>query len=238
MRDISTLAVLSNKGGSGKTTVAVNLALAGQLRGLRTLVADADPQRSVVDVLRMRERPGPTVMETSGAKLYQLKQTAARSGYELLVIDTPAGSESEMVAAINVADLCLFVVRPNFLDICAAVRTADVVRRVGGRGMVVVNQAPSARKGREATSVLKAAEALRFAGLPVAPTGLRARSAFQGSIACGQSVEEWAPETPAAREIGRLWDHLRQQLEPFEAPLASLRVRAMAIDIGVHAAPV
>ena len=220
MRDITTLAVISNKGGTGKTTVSVNLALAGHIRGLRTLVADADPQRSAVDSLRQRLRVGPKVIETSGAKLYQLRVTAEREGYELMVIDTPAGSETDMVAAINAADLCIMVVRPNFLDIAAAVRTAGVLRRVGGRGMVVINQAPSARQGREAPAVLEAADDLRKAGLRLAPTGLRSRTAFQGCIARGLSAEEWSPGTPAALEISRLWDHLRRLMDQFEAPIA------------------
>ena len=223
MRDISTLAVISNKGGAGKTTVSVNLALAGHVRGLRTLVADADPQRSSVDCLRQRLRLGPKVIETSGAKLFQLRITAEREGYELMVIDTPAGSEAEMVAAINAADLCVMVVRPNFLDVVAAVRAAEMVRRIGGRGMVVINQAPSARQGREAPSVLEAADDLRKAGLRLAPTGLRSRTAFQGCIARGLSAEEWAPGTPAAHEISRLWDHLSKLMEQLATTVALVR---------------
>ena len=217
MRDISTLAVISNKGGAGKTTVSVNLALAGHIRGLRTLIADADPQRSAVDCLRQRLSAGPRVIETSGAKLFQLRVTAEREGYELMVIDTPASSESDMVSAINAADLCVMVVRPNFLDVAAAVRAAGMVRRIGGRGLVVINQAPCARQGREAPAVLEAADDLRNAGLRLAPTGLRSRTAFQGCIARGQSAEEWAPGTAAALEVGRLWDHLRRLMDQVDA---------------------
>ena len=209
---LKTLAVLSMKGGTGKTTLAVSLAVASHLRGRRALLAGIDPQRSASDAMKMRRTPGPTTIDTTGAKLFQLKLIAAREGYETLVIDTAGSREAEMVAAMNAADLCLLVTRPSFLDIVAAVRTADVVRRVGRQAMVVLNQAPSARQGRESSTLTKAAEALRFAGLPLAPVGLRSRSAYQAAMALGLSAEEWAPGTAAALEVGRLWDALAGQL--------------------------
>ncbi len=217
MRDgasrLRTLAILSGKGGTGKTTLSVNLAIAAHLRGLRVLVADADPQRSAADVLRMRRGPGPARIDTCGAKLFQLGQTAERDGFDLMVIDTPPGAETEMVSAVNVSDLCLLLARPSFLDVASAVRSAEVVRRVGGRGVVVLNQAPSARCGQESAAVITAVEALRFAGLPLAPIGLRSRAALQAAIGRGLSVEEWAPGRPAAIELGRLWEHVHGLLE-------------------------
>jgi chromosome partitioning protein len=199
-----TIAVVARKGGSGKTTLAVHLALAGYLRGVRTVLADADPQRSASEALRGRVGPGPKRVETSGQKLFALLDASGRAGHELLVVDTPCGPEQEVGAAIAVADLVLVAVRPTFLDIAAAVRTIDTARRLGRSARIVLNQAFSPRAGFESPSVLKALEALRFSGLPVCPVVIRTRAVMQTSLATGRSAEEFGP-SPAERDIAALW---------------------------------
>ena len=66
------VAVIGRKGGSGKTTIAVHLAIGFHRRGRRTVLADADPQRSSIEVLKARTAPGPEAIATSGAKLFAL----------------------------------------------------------------------------------------------------------------------------------------------------------------------
>jgi chromosome partitioning protein len=206
-----TIAVIARKGGSGKTTVAVHMAIAAHLRGRRTLLADADPQRSSSTVLKARRGDGPAFTETSGPKLFALQVAALRANVDALMIDTAAGAEDELAHAIVLADLCLLVIRPTFLDFAAAIRTADVLRRLHKPGMIVLNQAPVSRAGTEPPLVKKAHEALRLMRLPVAPTILRSRAAFQSALETGCSAEEVAPDTPAAQEAADLWgfiDHL------------------------------
>src|SRR3984957_5857833 len=89
---LRTVAVIALKGGSGKTTIAMHLALAAHLRGLDTLVADIDPQRSAEGILSTRPIPGPAWMTIAGARLMAAKFTALSSRRQLLVIDTPAGA--------------------------------------------------------------------------------------------------------------------------------------------------
>lgn len=209
---MKTIVVTSRKGGVGKTTVSVNIALAAFAAGSRVLLADIDPQRSTTDALKARTRPGPSLVETSAGKLFQLHMAAGREGVDLLVIDTPSTPEAEVALAMNLADLCVLVSRPNFLDVASVVRSADAVRRLGRTGVVVLNQAPPSRKGVEPPAVLRAIEALRFGGLPLATVGLRARAAYQAAIAHGASVAEWAPDSTAAREIAGLWRDLERRL--------------------------
>jgi hypothetical protein len=128
---MKTLVVTSRKGGVGKTTVAVNIALAAHHAGLRVLLADIDPQRSATDVLKARDKPGPSLIETAAGKLFQLHMTASREGVDLLVVDTPSTPEAEVALAMNIADLCVLVCRPNFLDIASVVRSSEAVRRLG-----------------------------------------------------------------------------------------------------------
>ncbi|HUZ13814.1 MAG TPA: ParA family protein [Caulobacteraceae bacterium] len=200
-----TIAVIARKGGSGKTTVAVHLAIAAHLRGFGALLADADPQRSSSDVLKGRRAPGPDVQETCGARLYSLQMSAVRSGVDALVIDTAAGAEDELAHAIVLADLSLLVIRPTFLDFAAAIRTVDVIRRLRRPGMIVLNQAPPSREGVEPPAVKKAQEALRLMRVPVAPVILRARAAYQSALECGCSAEEIDRDGAASAEVAELW---------------------------------
>jgi|HubBroStandDraft_1064217.scaffolds.fasta_scaffold45693_4 chromosome partitioning protein len=202
-----TIAVVARKGGSGKTTLSVHLAIAGHLRGLRTMLADADPQRSASEALKARMIPGPKRVETTGPKLFALQDLARRVGHELFVIDTPCSPEQDVASAMVIADLVLIVVRPTFLDIAAAVRTIDTARRLGRPAQIVLNQAFSTRAGKEPVSVQKALEALRFTGMPVCPQVVRSRALLQSALATGRSVEEFGP-SPAEEEMAALWRYV------------------------------
>ena len=205
---MKTLAVISRKGGAGKTTLAGNLALTSHLVGWKTMLADMDPQRSASDALRARGAAGPSLAEISAGKLFQARSQALHDAYDLMVIDTPVAPDADVALAVNSADLCVLVCRPTFLDIASVARSAEMVRRLGKAGLIVLNQAPSKRVGLEPVSVQKSVEALRFCGLPIAPIGLRSRAIYQQSIACGRSVVEWDQTNPAAQEISRLWVHV------------------------------
>jgi chromosome partitioning protein len=181
---------MSRKGGAGKTTVAVNLTLAARAMGVKAVLADADPLRSACEVLRDREEAAGLLFETSASKLFALTEACRRGGVELLVIDTPAAPEADVAEAVKVADLCLAVSRPTYLDLAAAVRSVAIIQRLGRDGMIVLNQCATARNGVEPPSVMKAFEALRFAGLPVTPMALRSRLIYQTAFAQGRSVLE------------------------------------------------
>jgi chromosome partitioning protein len=206
--DVKTLAVISRKGGAGKTTLAINLTLSAHLAGWKTLLADLDPQRSASDALRARGGTGPSLAEINAGKLFQARSQAVHDGYDVMLIDTPAAPDADVAVAVNSADLCVLVCRPTFLDIASVARSAEMVRRLGKAGLIVLNQAPPKRGGSEPASVQKAIEALRFCGLPIAPVGLRSRAVYQQAIARGLSVGEWDAQAPAAQEIERLWSHV------------------------------
>lgn len=211
---MQTVAVMSRKGGAGKTTIAVNLAVAAQARGRRVLLADLDVQRSAVEAMRLRPRMSPAVFEAAPGKLFQLRQVCERERFDLMIIDTPPAPEVDVLEAVRNADFCLLVARPSFLDIAAVARSGEMVRRLGRPYATVLNQAPGPRAGVETRPVLQAIEALKVAGMRPTPVGLRARSSFQTAMALGLSVEEYRPGSPGAREIERLWAFVAEQLEP------------------------
>ena len=209
---MKTLAVMSRKGGAGKTTMAVNLTLAARAMGVRAVLADADPMRSAHEVLKGREEAASLLFETSASKLFALTEASRRSGVELLIIDTPAAPEADVAEAVRVADLCLAVARPTYLDLAAAVLSVAVIHRLGREGLIVLNQCASPRAGVEPPSVLKAFEALRFASLPVAPTAIRARMVYQTAFAQGRSVLEIDGDGQAAGEMRDLFSHVWRRL--------------------------
>lgn len=219
---MKTLAVMSRKGGAGKTTVAVNLTLAARAMGVRAVLADADPMRSAHEVLRGRDEAASLLVETSASKLFALTEASRRSGVELLVIDTPAAPEADVAEAVKVADLCLAVARPTYLDLAAAVLSVAVIQRLGRAGLIVLNQCAPSRAGVEPPSVVKAFDALRFANLPVAPTAVRARMVYQTAFAQACSVLESDPDGAAAAEIRLLFSHVWRRLNGERvAPVAS-----------------
>ena len=205
-----TIAVIGRKGGCGKTTIAVHLAVGLHLRGRATVLADTDPQRSVSEVFKGRREPGPAVVASAAPKLFTLQLSMARAGNEALVIDTPAVLEEEVAQAVILADLALLVVRPTFLDLTAAVRTSDIIRRLRKPGLVVLNQAPPARETVEAPAVARATEALRLLRLPVAPTIIRSRSAYQTVVESGRSAEELTGDTLSAQEMRAFCDFVHR----------------------------
>lgn len=204
------IAVIARKGGSGKTTVAVHLALAAHRRGLKTLMVDTDPQGSSTEVLKARQGAGPDYVQAAGAELLARQQAALAAGVEAMVVDTPAASEAETAHAIALSHLSLLVIRPTFLDIAASIQTAQILRRLRKPGLILLNQAPVARGGVEPPAVKKALEALRLMRLPVAPVILRSRAVYQTALANGLSAEESAFPGPAAEEMAQLWSFIER----------------------------
>lgn len=208
---MKTIAVLSHKGGSGKTTVAVNLAIAWRALGARTVLADADPVRSASDSLRKRPDHAALVVETSAAKLDALAYVSSKGGCDVLIIDTSGGPDNGMIEAMKVADLCIAVSRPTYLDVAATLRTVDVVRRLGRQGLVLFNQCPPRRNGLESAVVSGTMDILRQGGLEVCPFALQTRAAYQRSIAQGQGVVEYEPGGKADDEIAGLLAYIQDK---------------------------
>jgi chromosome partitioning protein len=202
---LKTIAVIARKGGSGKTTVAVHLALAAHLRGLSTVMADTDPQRSTTEVLKARQGDGPLCVGATGAELIAIQRRHERDGAQVMVIDTPAGSERDIAHAIALANLSILVIRPTFLDLAASIQTAQILRGLRKPGLILLNQAPVTRGGIEPPAVKRAIEALQLMRLPVIPVVLRSRVVYQTALATGRSAEEIDPGSAGSQDIVQAW---------------------------------
>ncbi|MBA4001274.1 ParA family protein [Brevundimonas sp.] len=207
---MKTIAVISRKGGAGKTTVAVNLALVAHLRGHKVLLVDIDPQRSAALTLGSRGAMGPRVAAKTAGHLYQTAQVAQREGCDLMIIDTPPAPMGDVAQAVNSADLNLIVSRPTFLDIASIVQSVDLIRQLGRTGAVVLNQTPAPRGDVTAPSVRRAEEALALTGLPLLAR-LSARQVYQTSLASGRSALELGSQLAEA-ELMALWKAVQSRL--------------------------
>jgi chromosome partitioning protein len=208
---LKTLAVIALKGGSGKTTVAAHLAIAAHLRGLDTLVVDADRQRSIQNILSTRTSTGPEIIWSKGAKLTAAKLAALGLQKQLTIIDTQAGAVEDVTNAIMLCDLAVLVVRPTLLDLSGLAPALAMVQRLGKPAIVVINQAPVAREKVESPLVKRAQRALAYMRADVAPVIIRTRTVYQTGLEIGRSAEETSDQA-AAKEIAALWKIIEDEL--------------------------
>ncbi len=199
-----TVCIIGRKGGSGKSTIASQMAIGLHLRGRKTVLIDTDPQLSSLQVLSNRTRSGPKVLEGDFSRLTAFRDAAADVDAEAVLIDTPAVLEEAVSAAVALSNLCILVLRPTFLDLASAVRTSAIIREYRKPGLVLLNQAPPAREGVEPPIVRRSLEALKILKLPAVPVIIRARSVYQTALEQGLSAEELPNDTVAAQEMGEL----------------------------------
>ncbi len=203
-----TLTLIAQKGGTGKTTLAINLSVAAERAGWRAALVDLDPQASAAGWGDHRAADRPAVAAVPASRLSDALEAARSHGADLAVIDTAPHSESSALAAARAADLALVPLRPAVLDLRALHVTSDICALAGSASAVVLNQAPP--RGPLAD---QAEEAAAGRGLQVAPCRVGARVAFQYSITAGLGVLEHQPRGQAATEIRELFGWARARLE-------------------------
>jgi chromosome partitioning protein len=205
---MKTVAIESGKGGSGKTTTTLNLAVAAGLAGKAVVVIDLDPQASAAGWKDSRPADAPVVVSVPPARLPQALQAAQEGGADLVLIDTAPHAEGPALAAAKAADLVLIPTRPGILDLRAIGSTADLTKIAGKRAFVILNAIPPG-----ATRLIEDARAAAAVhGLEVAPVVIEQRAALSHSLTVGQTAQEYEPKGKAAEEIGRLYAWLCNQL--------------------------
>lgn len=196
---MKTIAVISQKGGAGKTTLAVHLAVAATTRGFSTALVDLDPQASARRWGDKRTAPEPEVIGDHAARLPQLAQAAQANGADLLVIDTAPNADQASLIAARLADLILIPCRPAAFDLDAIEATVDLALLAKKPFAVVLNAAPI-RSG----IVTEARKGLEANGVNVCPVNLHARVAFSHAVIDGRTASEFEPGGKAASEIEKL----------------------------------
>ena len=201
------LALASQKGGVGKTTLAGHLAVEAERCGHGPVaLIDTDPQGSLAAWWNGRAADTPIFVKATIADLKRQIEGLHRHGIALVVVDTPPAITGNISAVVALADLVLIPTRPSPHDLRAVGATADLVEKSGRPMVFVVNGAtPRARITGDA------AVALSQHGT-VAPVTLHQRVDFASSMIDGRTAHEINPGSNSAREIAELWTYVSKRL--------------------------
>jgi chromosome partitioning protein len=204
-----TWAYVSEKGGSGKSTLCSHLAAYAEQQDEVVCVLDLDPNASAVLWSQVRGTKEPMVLAAAPEKLGELIAAADTLGVTLVMIDTPSKIDHAALAAIHAADLIIAPTRASLFDLGALADTVRLLRTAGRleAAVAVINCVPS-EKDKEAATVGQATAALERMGLAIAPAHVCERPPFEKAIGEGKGVTEKFPKSPAAAEIRKLWDVL------------------------------
>ncbi len=196
------LAVAQQKGGAGKTTIAVQLGVWWACQGRKVTLLDVDPQGSMNAWHGLRSEAGlgdsPQSAEVSGWKLSSEIDRLKREN-DLIIVDTPPHAETDARVAVRAAELILVPVQPSPMDWWATKPTLDMAAKEKTKSLLVFNRLPA--RGKLADAIRAKIEE---AGLKLASASLGNRSAFAVSMMEGKGVAETQPKGSAAAEIAAL----------------------------------
>ena len=201
------LTFVTQKGGSGKTTLCINLAAAAGERGRRVLILDMDPQGTAEAWYQDREAVQPKLARVRAGELPQALGIARAQAFDHVLIDTPGRDEPSVAAAVRAADFCVIPCRPTPADMKAQPSTVATIRRLTKPMAFVLTQTPP-----RGFRIKEAQTGLSVLG-PVAPVAVVTRSAFQDAQGGGLAVTEFEPEGKGALEIRTLWQWLERKME-------------------------
>jgi chromosome partitioning protein len=196
-----TIAVVAEKGGVGKTTLALTLAVAAVQAGRKVAVFDLDPQATAAQWTDRRSQEFPWVLATPATRLDAAMANAKGQGVDFIVIDTPPHAGTDAVEAARRADLVLVPVEPHLYTLETLPKLGDLLRLAGTTpSLFVVSKA--AVQGREAQN---AAAFIQEQGFVVAPVTLYLRAAHRHAGNLGQTAQEFEPKGKAAEESLQLY---------------------------------
>lgn len=211
---MKTLAVVSRKGGSGKTTIAGHLAVAAERAGDGPVaLVDTDPQASLADWWNSRRASAPLFVQTSFDRLESDCVRLEHAGVKWLIIDTPPAISEAVETCVNLADMVVIPSRPSPHDIRSVASTVDLVEHLGKPLMFVINAAVGRAK--------ITGEAISFLSKhgPIAPAILGQRVDFAASMIDGRTVMELPGNSRSAEEVCDLWSYLSARVHGEISPV-------------------
>jgi len=215
------IAFLTQKGGTGKTTLTAMLAVAAAESGENVIAIDLDPQGSLA---RWGERRAAANVASKVMvepiererlpRLRAILEGLAGVGFTLALFDT-AGADSAAVRLVaEAADFCLLPARPTRLDVEATAATFRAVFLAKRRAAFVLNQCPPTYRSSRASEAAKGLTSLGVLAEPM----IAARMDYQDAIGGGLGAAEYARGGRAAQEIDALWHWVRAELQRSKAP--------------------
>ena len=221
------LAVLSQKGGVGKTTLVTCLAVAAETDGKRTAIFDLDPQATASFWKDVRDSDTPAVESIQAVRLPAMLRAAAEAGADLAIIDGAAVARDIAFQAAKCADFVLIPTRAAVFDSMSMIQTIEVVNQAAKPFALVLNFVPP--QGQETADAISTAKQI---GAPVCPVFIGNRKAFFRAQSAGLAVQEYQPDSKAADEIKDLYGYTYIHLYKDEKAYVSHQVKDELVASG------
>lgn len=198
---MKTIVIMSQKGGAGKTTLAINLAAAAIKSGFQAVLADTDPQQSAYNWYKDRQKGlEPDVISSFPDRLGDNQDLARHAGADYFIVDTPPNASEYAIRVAKLADLILIPTKPSCFDLIALERTVTVLDTVKVPAFAVLNECPT--YGSEADD---AEDALLQYGLITLPNRIHNRASIRRHTTPLQTIFEYEPDGKAAVEFSALF---------------------------------
>lgn len=210
------IAVVAEKGGVGKTTLALNLAVTAVQQGHKATVIDVDPQATASKWTDRREEEYPWVVPTHAARIKSAIDQAKGQGIDFIVIDTPPHSGTDAAEAARRADVVLVPTEPHLFTLETLPKLAELLRFSGGApALFLVNKA--ATQGTEGRN---AVEYIEKQGFTVCPVIVYLRAAHRHATNVGKVAGEYEADSKAAQEVLEVYKYTIKFVDKYKKKYA------------------
>jgi chromosome partitioning protein len=224
--NMKTVVITSQKGGSGKTTLAAHFAVAAEKAGHGpAVVIDTDPQQTLATWWNVREAETPKLAPVSIRELPEKLAALRQAGFTYCFIDTPPALTEQNKQVLKLADLIVIPTRPSPNDLWSLGATLELVRGSGVPFVFVLTQAKANTR-----ITVQTLAALSEHG-QVFPSIVHDRVDYASAMTDGRTAQELSPNGPCAAEMAELWLSTRKRL----GELAKLSETPSEKRIKVHA---
>ena len=207
------ITICQQKGGTGKTTLAVHLALAfAKLHNLKIAIIDTDPQGSLGKwfVVRSEKKVSNENLTFKTASLWgaQYESKALKKDHDIVIIDTPPKIESDARPSIESADLVLIPMAASHVDFWATGAIVDIAKKANKKILIQIN-----RSNQRSKLISKTNDFIKSLNLSSTKTIIGNRQIFASSMGEGKTAVEKQKKSNAVEEIKQLSEQILSEVK-------------------------